>query len=221
MGQERLKEATLYMEEQMAWKVGRDHYLVLQTYEDGWDYTLYDKAFKELDGGQLDMPELSMEEARKEILMDFTLDECDLIVADYEEIMEQAEKVEEERLVEYEVESLSRDLDQLMYDFDSYEYNDQYMNREEGVHEIRSNLLTGKTNEIKEFLQDLIIGDDMKTAIHASNLYANIEKYEKKQLEKVVDQKEEKRSVLQELKNLKMDTGEHSRMRNKIKGEER
>lgn len=209
------------LEEQMAWKVGPEHYLVLQTCEDGWDYTLYDKELKEIDGGQLDMSELSMEEARKEILMDFALDESNLVVTDYEEIMEQAEKVEEERLLEYEVESLSRNLDQLLYDFDSYEYNDQYTNREEGAHEIRSNLLTGKTSEIKEFLQELIVGDDMKNAISASNLYASIEKYEKKQLKKAADSKEEKHSVLQKLNHLKMDTGEHPRLRDKTKGEER
>lgn len=126
------------LEEQMAWKVGPEHYLVLQTCEDGWDYTLYDKELKEIDGGQLDMPELSMEEARKEILMDFALDESNLVVTDYEEIMEQAEKVEEERL-----------------------------------------------------------------------------------LEKVADLKEERYSVLQKLNNLKMDTGEHPRLRDKTKGEER
>lgn len=35
-------------------------YLHIQSCDSGWDYTLYDAAsMKELDGGQLDMPELS------------------------------------------------------------------------------------------------------------------------------------------------------------------
>ena len=35
-------------------------YLHIQPCDSGWDYTLYDAAsMKELDGGQLDMPEIS------------------------------------------------------------------------------------------------------------------------------------------------------------------
>lgn len=86
------------MEEQMAWQVGRNHFLVLQTCDDGWDYTLYDKNFNEIDGGQLDMPELSMIEARKEILSDFKLDKKDLIAVDYDELLEKVEAIEEKRI---------------------------------------------------------------------------------------------------------------------------
>ncbi len=80
----------LCLEEQMAWKVGSDNYLILQTCDDGWDYTLYDKDFLEVDGGQLDMPELTVQEARNEILKDFALDTRDFTVADYDEIVELA-----------------------------------------------------------------------------------------------------------------------------------
>lgn len=96
------------LEEQMAWKVGRDNYLILQTCDDGWDYTLYDKDFKEMDGGQLDMPELSMEEARREILNDFDLGKKDLVVADYEEVVERAEAVEKHSVLQ-ELNSLKVD----------------------------------------------------------------------------------------------------------------
>lgn len=96
-------------EEQMAWKIGNEHYLILQTCEDGWDYTLYDKELREIDGGQLDMPELSMEEARKEILVDFALDKSDRIVVDYEEIVELAEKLEEKRSVLWKLSNLKSD----------------------------------------------------------------------------------------------------------------
>ena len=77
-----------------------NYYLILQTCDDGWDYTLYDKDFKEMDGGQLDMPELSMEEARREILNDFDLDKKDLVVADYEEVVERAEAVEKHSVLQ-------------------------------------------------------------------------------------------------------------------------
>lgn len=54
-------------------RLGRDQYLAIQTCEDGYDYTLFDKEFHEIDGGQLDNPELSMLEARAEILAGFGL----------------------------------------------------------------------------------------------------------------------------------------------------
>lgn len=86
------------MEEQAAWQVGRNHYLALQTCDDGWDYTLYDKNLNEIDGGQLDMPELTMAEARKEILSDFKLDKKDFIAVDYDELMEKAEAIEDKKI---------------------------------------------------------------------------------------------------------------------------
>ena len=59
--------------------------------DEGWEYTLYDKSFNEIDGGQLDMSELLMIEARKEILSDFKLDKKDLIALDYDELLEKVE----------------------------------------------------------------------------------------------------------------------------------
>lgn len=79
---------------QVAYKVGRNHYLALQTSDEGYDYTLYDKYFNEIDGGQLDEIDLSMLEARKEILSDFKLANKDLIEVDYDDLLEQVEEVE-------------------------------------------------------------------------------------------------------------------------------
>ena len=42
-------------------------YLYIQTSETSYDYTLYGPDYKELDGGQLDNPDLSLAEAGKEI----------------------------------------------------------------------------------------------------------------------------------------------------------
>lgn len=205
-------------EEQMAWKVGGEHYLILQTCEDGWDYTLYDESFQEIDGGQLDMPELSIEEARKEILEDFQLEKSDLIVMDYEEIVEKAESVETERLEAYEVNRLSSDIDQFLYDFDPYDYNDQCASREEGMNEIRQTLLLGKTDEMKAFLQEQMLGEDVAQAIRASDLCARIEKYEKSQLTELPEQK---KSLIQQLNTLKMDTEERPKGAKKAKEEVR
>lgn len=39
---------------------GGSLYLAVQTCDSGYDYTFFNDAFEELDGGQLDNPELSM-----------------------------------------------------------------------------------------------------------------------------------------------------------------
>ena len=50
-------------------KLGRDlGYLAVQTSEDGYDYTFYGNDLSQKDGGQLDNPDFSMEEAVEEIL---------------------------------------------------------------------------------------------------------------------------------------------------------
>ena len=54
-------------------------YLHIQPCDSGWDYTLYDAAsMKELDGGQLDMPELSCMKAVLQICDDNDLDSTSL-----------------------------------------------------------------------------------------------------------------------------------------------
>ena len=54
-------------------------YLHIQPCDSGWDYTLYDAAsVKELDGGQLDMPELSLKNAVLQICDDNDLDSTSL-----------------------------------------------------------------------------------------------------------------------------------------------
>lgn len=58
-----------------AWLVDDSHYLIIQSCDDGWDYTLYTLDCREVDGGQLDMPELSIDEACIAILEDFRLAE--------------------------------------------------------------------------------------------------------------------------------------------------
>ena len=55
-------------DEQGAWELGGKGYLAIQSCEDGWDYTLYHSDFSVMDGGQLDEPELTIQEVREEIL---------------------------------------------------------------------------------------------------------------------------------------------------------
>ena len=54
--------------QEAAYRLESGEYLYIQTSETGYDYTLYGPDYKELDGGQLDNPDLSLAEAGKEIL---------------------------------------------------------------------------------------------------------------------------------------------------------
>ena len=55
-------------QQEAAYRLESGDYLYIQASETGYDYTLYDPDYKELDGGQLDNPDLSLAEAGKEIL---------------------------------------------------------------------------------------------------------------------------------------------------------
>ena len=52
-------------DEQAAWELGGKGYLAIQSCEDGWDYTLYHSDYSVMDGGQLDAPELTIQEVRE------------------------------------------------------------------------------------------------------------------------------------------------------------
>ena len=54
--------------QEAAYHLENGDYLYIQTSETGYDYTLYGPDYKELDGGQLDNPDLTLAEAGKEIL---------------------------------------------------------------------------------------------------------------------------------------------------------
>ena len=54
--------------QEAAYRLESGDYLYIQTSETGYDYTLYAPDYKELDGGQLDNPDLTLAEAGKEIL---------------------------------------------------------------------------------------------------------------------------------------------------------
>lgn len=66
---EKETESPLQEEKQeAAYLLESGNYLYVQTCETGYDYTLYQPDFTDLDGGQLDNPEISIEKARDEIL---------------------------------------------------------------------------------------------------------------------------------------------------------
>lgn len=82
---------------EIAYQIG-DQYFTIQTVEDGYDYTFYDKDYLELDGGVYDDPTISITEAMENILEDEGLSIEDASVMDYEEMYAEIEYAEEERL---------------------------------------------------------------------------------------------------------------------------
>lgn len=82
------KPEELLEAEQYAWEVTGKGYFIIQLCDDGYDYTFYDKNLDEIDGGQLDNPEFTMNQARNELLDDFGWDKRALKAVDYDNITE-------------------------------------------------------------------------------------------------------------------------------------
>ena len=68
-----------------------EKYLFIQTGTEGYDYTFYDKEYRELDGGVYDDPDISMREALEEILADEGISLSDCEVIDLQDFQENAE----------------------------------------------------------------------------------------------------------------------------------
>ena len=80
--------------DEAAWQLGHREYLTLQRTDSGFDYTIYSKNFKLMDGGQLDAPELTMKEAREQILEMHGLVWRNRRAVPFDEVMEKAEAVQ-------------------------------------------------------------------------------------------------------------------------------
>ena len=84
---------------QIAYQVG-EQYFTIQTVEDGYDYTFYDKDFLELDGGVYDDPTISISEAMENILEEEGLSVEDARVMNYESLEVLTEYAEKEHIVQ-------------------------------------------------------------------------------------------------------------------------
>lgn len=73
-----------------AWKLGNT-YLMIQDCESGWDFTILDLLFSEIDGGVVESMNFTLEEVRDDIMADYNL--CSLICeeVEYDKLMEQIE----------------------------------------------------------------------------------------------------------------------------------
>ena len=82
-------------EDQAAWQLGHREYLALQRTDSGFDYTIYSKNFALMDGGQLDAPELTMKQAREQILEMHGMIRRNRRAVPFDEVSEKAEAVQE------------------------------------------------------------------------------------------------------------------------------
>ncbi len=87
------------MGNEAAWKVGRDRILAVQTCDDGYDYSLFDDNYVEIDGGQVDNPDMTMTEVRQDILESLNLAHRELRAMVYEDVMDQAFEVGRQAVV--------------------------------------------------------------------------------------------------------------------------
>lgn len=152
------------MGDEAAWLVGKDTYLAIQTSEDGYDYTLFDKDFREIDGGQLDNPDMSMIEARDEILEDFDMGHRELRATVYDDVMERADAV---AMID-PLTALAVELDSFVQDFDPYEYQDQRVEDADPVEDIRRDLAAGNTAPYREYLDSVISESEDKGSVRAA-----------------------------------------------------
>lgn len=81
------------MGDEAAWSVGKYNYLAIQACEEGYDYSFLDHNFKTIDGGQINVPHLTMVEVRNQLLSSFSLEHCELRAIIFEEMMEKANAV--------------------------------------------------------------------------------------------------------------------------------
>ena len=80
--------------DQVAWQLGHREYLAIQRTDSGFDYTIYSKNFKLMDGGRLDAPELTMKQAREQILEMHGMVRRNRSAVPFDDVMEKAEAVQ-------------------------------------------------------------------------------------------------------------------------------
>ena len=82
-------------DEQTAWELGGKGYITIQSTDEGWDYTIYHRDFSVMDSGQVNDPELTIQEVREEILEAHHMEKGQRLIQDYDFIMDRAAEAEE------------------------------------------------------------------------------------------------------------------------------
>lgn len=83
---------------QAAWQIGHREYLSIQSTETGWDYSVYDRQFNEIDGGDIDLKHITIQQCRDMLLQDLGWQDRSFVPMDYEMVENRAADVAEEKL---------------------------------------------------------------------------------------------------------------------------
>ena len=89
------------------------------------------------------------------------------------------------------VDELAAKLDQFGYDFDPYGYMDNVSSREEGIAQIKGDLLRGNLSGYREYLQE-VVEEEGEFAQEAADLLDMMDRYERPEWLSV----QEKQSIL-------------------------
>lgn len=92
---QKAKEYLDNCDSEIAYQTGKG-YFSIQTVSDGYDYTIYGKDFREIDGGVYDNPDITIGEAMETILSDEGIQVALCKVMNYEELQEKAEAAAQE-----------------------------------------------------------------------------------------------------------------------------
>lgn len=74
------------------------YYLSIHATDNGWDYSIYDKSFAEVDGGWIDLASITIQECRDMILQDLGWQNKNFAEMDYDMVEERAADAAEEKL---------------------------------------------------------------------------------------------------------------------------
>lgn len=80
-------------EQYIAMRIGQ-RYLAVQTCDTGYDYTIYDSAYRLLEGGQIGAPYILIDKICSEIIAAHTLADTIPEIVDYEELMDRVRRAE-------------------------------------------------------------------------------------------------------------------------------
>lgn len=86
------------LKDQAAWQIGRKEYLSIRATDDGWDYSIYDRSFGEIDSGQIDLESITIQECRDMLLQDLGWQNRNFTEMDFDMVEERAADAAEERL---------------------------------------------------------------------------------------------------------------------------
>ena len=75
---------------QAAWQILHREYLTVHATDDGWDYSVYDKEFGMVDGGRIDLPDITIQECRDMILKDLGWQRRNFTEVDFDMVEDRA-----------------------------------------------------------------------------------------------------------------------------------